>query len=56
MTTVHLAASGGHLSLLREIVDTHHANVHQTTKVCLRLLSSGSLLPHAFNGQFMLKS
>ena len=30
---VHLAASGGHVSLVRELVDIHHANVHQRTKV-----------------------
>ena len=30
---VHLAAYGGHVSLVRELVDVHHANVHQKTKV-----------------------
>ena len=30
---VHLAACGGHVSLVRELVDVHHANVHQKTKV-----------------------
>ena len=33
LNAVHLAACGGHLSLVRELVDTHHASVHQTTKV-----------------------
>ena len=30
---VHLAAFGGHVSLVRELVDVHHANVHQKAKV-----------------------
>jgi len=30
---MHLAASGGHVSLVRELVDVHHGNVRQKTKV-----------------------
>ena len=33
LNAVHLAAGGGHLSLVRELVDTHHANVYQTAEV-----------------------
>ena len=33
LNAVHLAVCGGHLSLVRELVDTHHASVHQTSKV-----------------------
>ena len=33
LNAVHLAACGGHVSLVRELVDVHHANVHQKTKV-----------------------
>ena len=33
LTAVHLAAVGGHSSLVRELVDIHHANVHQLTEV-----------------------
>ena len=30
---MHFAVSCGHVSLVRELVDVHHANVHQRTKV-----------------------
>ena len=33
LNAVHFAACGGHVSLVRELVDTHHANVHQTAEV-----------------------
>ena len=36
-TAVHLAACGGHLSVVTELVDIHHANVHQKTQVLGRL-------------------
>ena len=30
---MHLAAFGGHVSLVAELVDTHNASVHRTSKV-----------------------
>lgn len=49
LTAVHLAACGGHASLLRGLVDTHHANVHQTAKVqqpCMRYCNYRYQLKH----------
>ena len=33
MNAVHQAATGGHVSLVRELVDTHHTNVHHKAQV-----------------------
>ena len=34
LNSLHLAASAGHLDIVRDLVDKYHMNIAATTKVC----------------------